>query len=55
MLEFTLDVSSLAFLSGVLDRLTKVTINVYDFYIILYFHLGQIMQNKPNFQSCKMM
>jgi hypothetical protein len=29
--------------------LSKVTINVYDFHIILYFHLGQIMQNKPNF------
>jgi hypothetical protein len=39
----------------VLDPLSNLTINVYDFYIIMYFHLGQIMQNKPKFQGCKMM
>jgi hypothetical protein len=55
LLEFTLDVSLLASLSGVLDRLSKVTINVYDFYIILYFYLGQIMRNKPNFQGCNIL
>jgi hypothetical protein len=48
-LEFTLDSSFLVSLSGALDRLSNLTINVYDFYIIMYFHLGQIMQNKPNF------
>jgi hypothetical protein len=63
-LEFTLDISSLAleFIlgcaylffcrgSGALARLSNVTINVYDFHIIMYFHLGQIMQNKPNYES----
>jgi hypothetical protein len=39
----------------VLDRLSNIMINVYDFHIILYFHLGQIMQNKPNFQGCEIM
>ena len=38
----------------VLDRLSDLTINVYDFHIILYFHLWQIMQNKPNFGNNKM-
>jgi len=33
----------------VLNRLSNVSINVYDFHIILYFYLGQIMQNKANF------
>jgi hypothetical protein len=53
--EFAPDVCLLASLSGVLALLSNLTINVYDFYIILYFHLGQIMQNKANFQDRKMM
>jgi hypothetical protein len=36
-------------------RLSNIKINVYDFHIIMYFHLAQIMRNKPNFQGCKMM
>ena len=38
----------------VLVPLSYLTINVYDFYIIMYFHLGQIMQNKANFGNSKM-
>ena len=41
-------------LKTVLARLSNITINVYDFHIIMYFHLGQIMQNKPNLRNDKM-
>jgi len=54
MLEFTLDYSILVSLSGALAPLSNLKIKIYDFHIILYFHLGQIMQNKPNFRNDKM-
>jgi hypothetical protein len=38
-----------------LSQLSYLTKSVYDFHIIQYFHLGQIMQNKPNFQGYGMM
>ncbi len=33
--------------------LSNLTIKVYDFHIIMYFYLEQIMQNKPKVKSAK--
>jgi hypothetical protein len=38
----------------VLDRLSNLTINVYDFYIITYFQIHSILTNKANFGNAKM-
>jgi hypothetical protein len=54
MLEFTLDSNFLVSLSDALAWLSSLMIKVYDFHIILYFYLVQIMQNKPNFRNDKM-